>query len=66
MILVVKNNPGSVQNTVYLTPKEKRGAAWTFGQKVEYWRVVSSEVAMDWSDPSCLEWGPITVAEGCC
>ena len=27
MILVVKNNPGSVQNTVYLTPKEKRGAA---------------------------------------
>ena len=27
MIVVVKNNPGSVQNTVYLTPKEKRGAA---------------------------------------
>ncbi len=27
MILVVKNNPGSVQNTVYLTPKEKRGTA---------------------------------------
>lgn len=27
MILVVKNNPGSIQNTVYLTPKEKRGAA---------------------------------------
>ena len=27
MILVVKNNSTSVENTVYLTPKEKRGAA---------------------------------------
>jgi len=27
MILVVKNNAGSVENTIYLTPKEKRGAA---------------------------------------
>ena len=27
MILVFKNNPSQVENTVYITPKEKRGAA---------------------------------------
>lgn len=27
MILVFKNNPAQVENTVYITPKEKRGAA---------------------------------------
>lgn len=27
MIVVVKNNTDSVENTIYLTPKEKRGAA---------------------------------------
>jgi len=27
MILVFKNNPEAIENTVYITPKEKRGAA---------------------------------------